>query len=119
MPILSNIKGELFDIKAEFVCEGSEEFGFVINGIPIVYNVQKNLLTGGENKAPLKPESGKIRMRILVDRVSIELYANDGRIYMPIRAYPDKGKKGLKLFSKHKNILISKLKIYKIKSIWK
>jgi len=117
--ILSNIKGELFDIEAEFVCEGSREFGFVINGIPIVYNVQKNLLTGGENKAPLTPESGKIRMCILVDRVSIELYANDGRIYMPIRAYSNKNNKGLKVFSKDGPVLISKLKIFKLESIWK
>ena len=32
---------------------------------------------------------GKIKFRILVDRTTLELFANDGQIYMPIRTHID------------------------------
>jgi len=30
---------------------------------------------------------GKIKFRILVDRTTLEIFANDGQIYMPIRSH--------------------------------
>jgi len=116
--ILSDIQGELFDIVAEFVTAGAGEFGFAINGIPIVYNIDKCTLACGESKANLKPDNGKIRLRILVDRVSMEIFANDGKMYMPIRANAVDGKKGLALFTKGGNTTIGLLKVYQLKSIW-
>jgi fructan beta-fructosidase len=116
--ILSDIQGELFDIQAEFVTAETDEFGFTINGIPIFYNKDTCTLACGQSKANLKPDNGKIRLRILVDRVSIEIFANDGNIYMPIRAYAVDGKKGLELFTKGGNTIISSLKVYQLKSIW-
>ncbi|GAH02172.1 unnamed protein product, partial [marine sediment metagenome] len=38
-----------------------------------------------ERYAPLKPMDGKIKLRILVDRTTLEIFANDGQIYMPVR----------------------------------
>jgi sucrose-6-phosphate hydrolase SacC (GH32 family) len=55
----------------------------------------------------------------LVDRVSIEIFANEGRIYMPIRAIPEPDERILEVFTKGGNIKISSLKIYELKSMWK
>ena len=117
--ILSGVKGELFDIDAEFETSYADEFGFLINGFLVKYNVDKNQLSCGDSKAKLKPIDGKIRLRILVDRVSIEVFANDGRIYMPIRAIPEPDERMLEVFAKGGNIKISSLKIHELKSIWK
>jgi fructan beta-fructosidase len=116
--ILANVKGELFDIDAEFEVGRADEFGFMIRGVPVVYNVKKNQLSCGRPKAILKPIDGKIRLRILVDRVSIEIFANDGRIYMPIRAIPEGDQKGLEIFTKGGGIKVSSLKVHELKSIW-
>ena len=117
--ILSDIEGELFDIDAEFEIGRADEFGFMIRGVPVVYNVKKNELSCGRPKAKLKPIDGKIRLRILVDRVSIEVFANDGRIYMPIRAIPEGDQKGLEIFTKGGSIKINSLKVHELNSIWK
>jgi len=117
--ILANVKGELFDIDAEFEIGSADEFGFLINGFSVKYNVKKNELSCGRPKAKLKPIDGKIRLRILVDRVSIEVFANDGRIYMPIRAIPEGDQKGLEIFTKGGSIKISSLKVHELHSIWK
>jgi fructan beta-fructosidase len=125
--ILSDIEGELFDIDAEFVVGKSSEFGFVINGLPVSYNRNKNLLSCAEEAANLKPVEGRIRLRILVDRISVEIFANDGKIYMPIRnselftptgTYVNEEKKGLSVFTKGGGTMIRSLKVYELKSIW-
>jgi sucrose-6-phosphate hydrolase SacC (GH32 family) len=116
--VLSGVKGELFDIDAEFDTGDADEFGFLINGFSVKYNVDKNQLSCGDSKTKLKSIDGKIRLRILVDRVSIEVFANDGRIYMPIRAIPEPDERMLEVFTKGGKIKISSLKIHELKSIW-
>jgi sucrose-6-phosphate hydrolase SacC (GH32 family) len=116
--ILAGVKGELFDIEAQFEVGDADEFGFLINGFSVKYNVDKNELSCGRPKTKLKPIDAKIRLRILVDRVSIEIFANDGRIYMPIRAIPQGDERGLEVFTKGDSIEISSLTVHELKSIW-
>jgi len=116
--ILSNIRGELFDIDAEFEVDEAGDFGFVINCSSIVYDSKENELSCGEETARLKPINGKIKLRILVDRVSIEIFANSGRIYMPVEANHEGNKKGLEVFTKSGDTEISTLKVYELQSIW-
>jgi sucrose-6-phosphate hydrolase SacC (GH32 family) len=116
--ILSNVRGELFDIDAQFDVGDAYEFGFMINGFSVKYNVDKNELSCGRSKADLKPIDGKIRLRILVDRVSIEVFANDGRVYMPMRAIPQPDERGLEVFTKGGGTEINSLTVHELKSIW-
>jgi len=127
--LLEDVKGNLFDINAEIVLDDAEEVGFEINGFRVSYNVEdKQLIAGkgeegdefssGETTAELAPVDGKIDLRILVDRPSIEIYANNGRIYMPMQAVRDLDNKSLKIYSKGGNAHIEELTIYEIESIW-
>jgi sucrose-6-phosphate hydrolase SacC (GH32 family) len=117
--ILSDVNGEFFDIDAEFEVSDAETLGFWINGYSIEYHSDKNELFCDGEKSKLEPICRKIRLRILVDRVSIEIFANDGLVYMPIRALPKKGQTGIEVFSKGGNSKIKNLKIYELNSIWK
>ncbi len=127
--LLEKVKGNLFDIEAEIDVRGAEEVGFEINGFPISYNVEdKRLAAGkgeegdefssGETMAKLSPVKGKINLRILVDRPSIEIYANKGRVYMPMQAVRDLNNKSLKIYSKGGSAHIEELTVYEVKSIW-
>jgi sucrose-6-phosphate hydrolase SacC (GH32 family) len=140
--ILASVKGELFDIDAQFAIDKADEFGFVINGLTIAYNRNNNQLSCGEVKAKLKPVDGKVRLRILADRASLEIFANDGRVYMPVRMpidgrglsilfshsrrafLPDADagtkpdERGLEVFAKGGSVKISSLEIHELKSIW-
>jgi len=116
--LLSDVGGELFDIDAEFEVGDADEFGFLINGVPVVYNVNKNELSCGRPKAEIKPVDGKIRLRILVDRLSIETFANDGRVYMPVRMIPEDENKTIEVFSRGGDTQINSLEVYELNSIW-
>ena len=116
--ILSYLKSDLFDIDVEFHATNGKEFGFVINGYRVTYDKFENKLKCGDNEAFLNPENGMIRLRILVDRVSTEIYANQGRIYMPMRTLPLGDKKGIEVFSKGGRTRVTSLKVWEMNSIW-
>jgi sucrose-6-phosphate hydrolase SacC (GH32 family) len=116
--ILANLKGELFDIDVEFYAGNGKEFGFVINGYTVAYDKISKQLSCGENKVKLLPINGIIQLRILVDRVSTEIYANHGRIYMPMRTLPTGAAKGLEVYSIGGNTKLRSLKVREVKSIW-
>ncbi len=53
-----------------------------MRGVPVVYDVKNRELSCGDRKAPLEMENGTIRLRIMTDRTSIDIFGNDGRLYM-------------------------------------
>ncbi len=117
--LLDGITGDLFEILAEFEVLEVAEFGFKIRGTTISYNVKKRELACRGNKAPLDLDDGKIRLHILVDRMSIEIFANDGRVYMPVGVIPPDENLSLGLFSKGGSAFVNSLEVYKLRSAWK
>ncbi len=117
--LLSGITGELFHICAQFTPGDAPEFGFVIRGEPVVYNVEKKELSCKGKSAELKPADGKIRLEILVDRTSIEIFGNDGRGYMPMGTILPDDNRTLELFSKNGSTGIDSLEVYELRSAWK
>jgi beta-fructofuranosidase len=53
---------------------------------------------GGSHAAPLPLGSGEaLRLRVLVDRSSVEVFAQDGRVVLTDRVYPDPASLGVAL----------------------
>jgi sucrose-6-phosphate hydrolase SacC (GH32 family) len=127
---LENVEGNLFDINVEIALNDADVVGFELNGFPMSYNVKEKLLTAGEGvdtyhgdrpeerSAPLSPVNGKVSFRILVDRTFVEIFANKGRVYMPMQAVRDLDKKSLTIYTKGGSAEIEELTIYEIESIW-
>jgi sucrose-6-phosphate hydrolase SacC (GH32 family) len=80
----NNFKG-LYDISVQFEIGSAKRFGLIINNIQITYEINEQNLNCQERYVSLKPVEGTIKFRILVDRTTLEIFANDGQVYMPIR----------------------------------
>lgn len=115
---LSNINGDLFDISAEFSIGDATQIGFEIRGIPIVYNVKDETISAKKVTAPCKSKNGKIKLRLLVDRTSIEIFINEGEYYMPVGSIPDDNNMSLKVFAEGGEAQIIKLEINELNSAW-
>ena len=115
---LSKIEGELFDIRAEFAVEDAAQIGFEIRGVPVVYNADKDTISCKNENAPCKPMDGKIKLRLLVDRTSIEIFINDGVYFMPVGSIPDDDNKSLKVFADGGEAKIISLDVHELNSIW-
>ena len=110
--------GDLFDIRAEFTVGKAGSFGVKVPGADVVYDVKAGSVAGGRVKAPLAPVDGKVRLQILVDRPSVEVCGNDGRIY--ITSPRGKGDaKGVKVFARGTEAKLNSLEVYELKSAWK
>jgi sucrose-6-phosphate hydrolase SacC (GH32 family) len=109
----------LFHIKARFLVGDAKEFGFVIRGARITYNIEKAQLTCRDKKAALKPIDGRIDLELLVDRNSIEIFANGGSVYMPIGGILPENDKSVKLFSEGGTTKLETLDVWELHSIWR
>jgi len=110
--------GELLHIKAEFEMGARHSygvFGLIINGFEIEYDARHNRL----NDAFLDFEDGKITLEILMDRTSVEIYANGGRLYLSDPHNSSEHDKQLELYNLWGNVHLSKMEIYELDSIWK
>jgi fructan beta-fructosidase len=108
------ITDDLLHIRAEFEIKLVRRFGLNIHGYKIEYDMNYNLLNGSF----LSPIKNKIHLEILVDRNSIEIFANHGRLFLAEEYNSVDQEKGVKFFSSGGVTLLKNLEIYKLKSIW-
>ena len=114
----SGIEGELFDIEAVIDVGDAEELGLSIRGEEIVYNAKEEQLVFGESKAPLKAKDGSIRLRCIVDRTSVDIFANGGRIYMPCKLRADDDNKSIAAFARGGAAAATSIELRELNSIW-
>ena len=115
---LAGIKGELLDLSADIAPGEAAEVGFHLCGVSVSYDAIKQELSCQDNKAVLKPVDGKIRLRLVMDRTSIDIFGNDGRLYMPMGMIVSRDDLSLEVYAKGGGARISSLDVHELKSAW-
>jgi len=115
LDLSEDVQEELLHIKAEFEIKTAPVFGFNINDLEIEYSINHNRLN--INEAFISPIDNKIYLEILIDRNSVEIYANHGRLFVSTVHNSVDNPKKLELFSRGETLLKS-LEVYELKSIW-
>ncbi len=64
------------------------------------------------------PLDGVVRLRILLDRTSLEVFANDGEISMTSCLVPAEQNTSLELYAKGTEVHIESLAVHKLRSAW-
>jgi fructan beta-fructosidase len=117
---LAEVKGELFDIGAEVRLGAAEQVIFTVRGVPVVYDAKKGEVSCKGKAAPVKlRKDGTMRLRILVDRGSVEVFGNDGQTALSagVLVSPDDG--SLALSAKGGEAKVTALEVNVLKSAWK
>jgi fructan beta-fructosidase len=70
--------GELFDLRLAATVGRSGELKIEMPGATLAYDIAGKLLTCNGVSAPMNPMGDRIKLRVLVDRGSIEVIGNDG-----------------------------------------
>jgi fructan beta-fructosidase len=116
---LAGVRGELFDVRAEFAAGDAGAFGFTVRGVPVVYDVKKRQLSCRGVTAPLAPVAGKVRLHLLVDRGSVEVFGNDGGVALSVGVIPPDENKRLEVFTRGAPTRLSALEVYELRSAWR
>ena len=111
---LGNIKAELMDLSIEF--EPKDSLKLTVRGLDI-YNPNNEFFEYGKSKLPAPMMDGKVKLRVLLDRSSLELFANDGASVASFFAIPQPDNMRISM-SGGKGTKINSLKIHSLKSIW-
>ena len=116
--LLADIDGDVFDIAAEVEAGSATGFGFTVRGIPVHYDVAGKRLSG-LGTAVLPANNGRIKVRILVDRTSLEVYGNDGQVAMTSRCLFKPENRSLAIFAEGGSAKIVSLEVHPLESVWR
>jgi fructan beta-fructosidase len=133
-------KGKAPDIEATFSLKDAERFGLKVrtgaNGEETVIGydtttqelyVDRTRSGAGDfdstfpgvQTAPLKPKNGKIKLRILVDRSSVEVFGGSGEAVITDQIFPDPSSTGVEVFAEDGTATLDLMQAWQLKSIWR
>ena len=116
--LLDGVAGELLDIRTEIEFGNATEVGFTVRGEKIQYDVAGAQLSCLEKSASLARIDKRITLQILVDRTSIEVFGNNGRVSMCSCFLPDPENTGLDIYASGGEAAIISLDVYELRSAW-
>jgi fructan beta-fructosidase len=134
----SGAKGDTVEILAEFKAKDADKFGVNVrtgNGqrTTIGYDIARGGIYVDRTKsgdvsfdatfpsvefAPLQVKNGKITLHILVDRSSVEVFAEDGRRTITDQIFPNRDSQGIQVFSTGGRAQLDKITIWQLQSTW-
>jgi fructan beta-fructosidase len=113
---LAGVRGELLDVRAEVEAPKSGSFELNLRGVVATYDADRQAVRCGKQVMALKPSAGKVRLRLLLDRGSLELFGNDGEVALSLAARP--AGQSLGFTCKGGNVKVVSLEVYEVRSVW-
>jgi len=113
---LPDQRGDLFDITAEIDAPPHAAFGIRLHEIDIACADGHIRCLG--NESPLTAHDQKVSLRILVDRTSIEIYAQGGELCMSLCFLPIEQDTTIRCYSESGTITVSKFVVRRLRSAW-
>jgi fructan beta-fructosidase len=130
--------GDTLEIRADFKAKDANKFGLNVrtgNGqlTTVGYDVSRGGIYVDRTKsgdvgfdvtfpsvefAPLRVRNGIVTLRILVDRSSLEVFSDRGQRTITDQSFPDRGSKGIQVFSIGGRAQLNKITIWQLRSAW-
>ncbi|MGC9944566.1 MAG: glycoside hydrolase family 32 protein, partial [Verrucomicrobiota bacterium] len=116
---LAGIRGQLFDLQAQFSLGSAAAITFDLCGVPIIYTPATRQITCNGDTQTLPPLNGIVTLELITDRQSVEIFGNSGQLYMPIGSTPYSPPNDLlSLTSQGNSTVFTSLTVNKLRSIW-
>lgn len=115
---LALLGGELKHIVAEIELGDAQEVGFELRGQRVWFsNAEKKLHTPGE-ATELYPLRHRLKLELLLDRTSLEVFADDGRVSSSSCFIEPPSNQKLSLFASGGTAKILSLQVHTLRSSW-
>lgn len=117
--VVPDASSDLWDVQAEFEVGQASEVGLRIRGEAVSYSARDGKLRCLGREAPLKPERGRIKIRALVDRTSLEAFGNGGRVSLTSCFLPKQRDRGIEVFANGGRARLVNLTAHPLRSAWR
>jgi len=116
--LLSSFKGDLWDITMDVSPQTAAQIFFGFRGMKLTYDVPSQMLRWADHTIPMPLVEGHLKLRILIDRTSFELFGNDGERSCTCCFLPIQEDKSLLLTATGGAANAHRIKVIRLKSGW-
>ncbi|HSU55855.1 MAG TPA: immunoglobulin domain-containing protein [Candidatus Dormibacteraeota bacterium] len=116
--IMSGTTGEAFDLDATFQPGAATSVTFSLRGRNVTYNCAAQTVSCSGTTQSLPPVGGQVRLQMLVDRGIIEIFGNNGSLYMPMSVTPTAGAQAVSLVATGNGATLNSLVMHNLGSAW-
>jgi len=112
--------GELFDAEIQINTGDTNRLVMSVVGRTIEYHAAEKWIALDDIRAPLDVQDGVLKLRLVVDRTSLELFAQDGEVQIARVFRPKSGVtyNAVTVESHGGTAVIENAKVWKMKSVW-
>lgn len=114
---LEKLDGKTYELALTIEPADAKRIVLDIRGAELSYDVATQELSFGESKARVPLIDGKLTLRVLVDRASVEAYANDGSVTLSNCFEPSPSKLAYRLSGA--SAKVANLTVWPLKSAWR
>lgn len=115
---LADVRGTLFDVRAEFELGAAGHIVLQAYGVSMVCDATTQRLSCQGRSVPLPTAGNRVKLRVLVDRTSLEIFAGDGLVSMAFCFVPPTTDAQLSILAERGPVRIVSLDVSELKSIW-
>ena len=115
--LLEGFNKGAYDISMSVASYSKGNILFEANGREINFNLDRRMITSGDLEIYYQSKDAEMNFRLLVDKKSIEVYLNDGEIYIPLKIDGKIESESISLTS-DTLVHVQELKIRILRSIW-
>ena len=116
--LFRDVSGDLYDLDLHVALRGAREVGIKWRGQKVAYSAERKVLTSPGSEAPVEAPDGRIALRILIDRTSVEVFAQGGRVSLSSCFVPASEETRLELFSDGGAARLLSAAVHELKSAW-
>lgn len=113
---LQAVSSDLVELHAKLEPGKATSVVFNLNGLELLYDISTQELSADGVKAKVPLQKGQLQLTIFIDRIGVEIFANNGLLFMPINK--NLSDKKLSVAVNGGKVKFSQLDVYTLKSAW-
>ena len=114
----AEVAGELLDVEATIELGSAQAAGLAVRGVTVWYDRRTGGLHNGSYAAQLAPGLDRIDLRVLVDRASVELFADEGRVMLAGGIVLAPGADRTRFFASGGAARLRRARVSRLRSAW-
>jgi sucrose-6-phosphate hydrolase SacC (GH32 family) len=116
--VLMEKVADQFELETEIAVGNASQIDLNIRGVRVSYNATRQELTCQGRKVALAKADGKIRLHVFCDGALVDVFCNDGVVYMPMKVEFPANNRSLGIEAQGEGAQLVSFKYHSLKSAW-
>ncbi|GLX66063.1 GH32 C-terminal domain-containing protein [Paenibacillus glycanilyticus] len=113
-----DITSDMLEVVLELDIEAETLLDIELYGIRVALDTQKQTISCKDITARLPAASGKLKLHLLLDKASMEIFACEGEVAMSVAVRPDYRQRTIRLLNRKGTANAESLVVYGLRGIW-